>query len=287
LFNPTMTIPLIEHGGRGAVVHLAPANGFPLSCYQPLIDAMAKSHRVVSVPPRALWLGAGDPPTTTGTWEMLADDLLAGFSAHGLDRVIAVGHSFGAVVALLAARRAPDRFRGLVLLDPTLLPAALTAQFVEGRERGRPDWHPLVRRTRERRRVFADRDEAFEVWRGRGPFVDWPDSMLWRYVDGNLRPTADRALTLAWSPEWEVYYFEAVDTDAWTKIETLDRGLPILVLAGASSDTFTEECRHRFARLLPAAEIATIEGGHLFPQSAPEATAAAVTGWLNRLPSGA
>jgi pimeloyl-ACP methyl ester carboxylesterase len=92
-----MTQPLIELGGRGALVHVAPANGFPPHSYRPAVEPLLPDHRVVSLPPRALWPEAGAPPAAPGSWTTLADDLLAGIRAHDLPPLIAVGHSFGGI----------------------------------------------------------------------------------------------------------------------------------------------------------------------------------------------
>ena len=93
------------------MVHLAPANGFPFDTYQPLIDAVAVTHRIVSIPPRALWPQIGPPPHEPGRWDGLAVDLVEGLAAHRLDRVIGIGHSFGAVASILAALSASDTRR--------------------------------------------------------------------------------------------------------------------------------------------------------------------------------
>lgn len=58
----------------------------------------------------------GSPRTLAGMVGEL-DELLATLAPK--DRVVLVGHSFGALVARVYARRAPDRVAGLVLLDAT------------------------------------------------------------------------------------------------------------------------------------------------------------------------
>src|SRR5262245_22227216 len=111
---------LYEFGGKpdAPVMHLAVANGFPPQTYIPLFQPFTERYRVVSLPPRALWSGQHDP-SETGSWRALADDLLAGMETHKLNNVIAVGHSFGGVASALAAIKQPQRFRALILLDPT------------------------------------------------------------------------------------------------------------------------------------------------------------------------
>ncbi len=73
---------------------------------------------------------AGDPPPTV---EAAADFVLALMDAAGLTQAALVGHSFGSLVALEAAARAPERITHLVLVGvafpmkvaPALLDSAL------------------------------------------------------------------------------------------------------------------------------------------------------------------
>jgi pimeloyl-ACP methyl ester carboxylesterase len=75
---------------------------------------------------------AGDPPATV---EDAADFVLALMDAAGLDDAVLVGHSFGSLIALEAAGRAPQRVHQLVLVgtafpmkvSPALLDASLNA----------------------------------------------------------------------------------------------------------------------------------------------------------------
>lgn len=54
------------------------------------------------------------------TLEQHAADVLATMDALRLERADLLGHSFGAAVAVYAARQAPERVRRLVLLDPAM-----------------------------------------------------------------------------------------------------------------------------------------------------------------------
>ena len=73
---------------------------------------------------------AGDPPASV---EAAADWVLTLMDAAGLDQATLIGHSYGSLIALEAASRAPDRVRQLVLVgtafpmkvSPALLEASL------------------------------------------------------------------------------------------------------------------------------------------------------------------
>jgi pimeloyl-ACP methyl ester carboxylesterase len=277
-----MQFPLLELGGRGPVVHLAPANGFPLETYGPIVERLALRHRVVAVPPRALWENAPAPPEEPGSWESVAEDIVGGLREHGIDRAVLLGHSFGGIASLVAAARHRDAVSALALLDPTLLPPPVAQRFRLGRDTGwQATTHPLAVAARDRRRRFSSRSEAFTYWRGRPLFADWSDAALDRYVDGMLCRESGDGLGLRWSPAWEAYYYESIYLGGWNDVARLDPALPVLVIAGGTSRAFELGERQRFQQTVPGAEMAVIPGhGHLFPQSAPDQTGTIVDAWL-------
>lgn len=59
-----------------------------------------------------------DAPPLRATLDDWCADLLALMEAHAAPRALVVGHSLGAQVALHLAGSAPERVRGLVLIDP-------------------------------------------------------------------------------------------------------------------------------------------------------------------------
>jgi pimeloyl-ACP methyl ester carboxylesterase len=79
------------------------------------VGHFAATNRVVAID----LAGHGDSGLGRQVWTLdaLARDVVAVLEAESLHRVILVGHSLGAPVALLAARRAPDRVIGIVAVD--------------------------------------------------------------------------------------------------------------------------------------------------------------------------
>jgi pimeloyl-ACP methyl ester carboxylesterase len=277
---PPMPHPLIELGGSGSVVLLLPANGFPPATYLPALGPLLSRHRIVSLPPRALWEDAGPPPPRAGSWIALADDLLEGLLLHQLPPVVAIGHSFGGVTALLAALREPARFRALALLDPTIWPPQQLAGFAEQQRAGQAASRALVQRALTRRDRFTSEAEAFAYWREKRLLSDWSDSAVWRYTRAMLRPSPEGGFTLSWRRDWEAHYYESVYTETWEALRELDPALPLLVVRGGTSDTFLPESAALLQATLPRAVQRAIPGrSHLFPQSAPEETGSILAEW--------
>ena len=275
---------LIELGGpaNGPLLHIAPANGFVPETYLPMLAQLTDSYRAICLPPRALW-GDGPPPAfePAHTWQTLADDLLAGLEQYDTGPVIGLGHSFGGVATMLAAIQQPQRFKAIILLDPTILPPPVIEMMAQSASSGLADQHPLVQATQRRRRNFADADDAFARFRQRTLFIQWPDDVLRLYAEHGSIPDPEGGVMLRWPPEWEAYYFQTGTLDTWAYLEKLRGLLPTLIVAGATSDTFIPGSAQAAAAMLPQASHRSVSGhGHLFPQSAPQFTGQLIRDWL-------
>jgi pimeloyl-ACP methyl ester carboxylesterase len=108
-------------GGRGSVgvllVHGLNATAW---AWTPVARRVRRVSRTVAIDLRGH--GLSDAPTTGYSEEQLADDVIAvaegsGLLAEASDRVVLVGHGFGAMVAAWAAGRLGRRCAGLVLVD--------------------------------------------------------------------------------------------------------------------------------------------------------------------------
>jgi pimeloyl-ACP methyl ester carboxylesterase len=277
---------IFEFGGKpdAPVMHMALANGFPPQTYTPILESFTEHYRVVSLPPRALWDGQHHP-SETRAWRDLADDMLAGMDTYKLNNVIAVGHSFGGIASALAVIKQPQRFRALILLDPTMVPFRYVSVVRLMRLIGTEHRIPLVPGALRRRSRFDSVDEAFSYFKGKRLFADWSERAVRLYAESGLRPAADGVgFELAWSPQWEAQYYRKVHTGVWSDIPKLRGLLPIIAIRGGMTNTFVKSAADKFRRLVPDADYAEIAGhGHLFPQSAPEKTYQLIAEWLKKL----
>ncbi len=272
-------------GNSGApLLHIAPANGFPPQTYLPMLRGLSASYRAICFPPRALW-GEGKPPREYRDWSMVADDLLAAFQEKDMRDIVAVGHSFGGIASLLAVIQEPQRFKALILLDPVILMPEQLRLLQMAHEQDVVDQMPTLQGALRRRRHFASKEEAFQRFRQRSNFADWSDELLWLYIEHGLKSRAGAAgVELAWSVEWEVYYYSTIYQPIWQVLARLEDLLPVLIIRGETSDTFTEEALQMTRSILPSAAMRELAGqGHLFPQAAPYETARIIEDWLIRI----
>lgn len=276
--------PIYEYGGDGRtpLLHLAPANGFPPATYRAFMQPLTAESHAVSLPPRALWPGEPVPPVYYDWRDLIAADLLAGMQAYDMRDVVLMGHSFGAVASLIAAVNEPERVRGLVLLDPTILPRSYMWTIALLRRFGKRISNGAAERADVRRTHFDSHDAAFTYFRGKRLFHDWADDLLRDYVQTLIPDGAQ--WTLAWPREWEAYIFRTLYTGIWREVVALQKtAIPVLVIRGATSDIFTATTAAHMQRVLPQSVHVTVpDYGHLFPNAAPETAARIVADWLRQ-----
>lgn len=274
-----MTTYPVEHlGGRGRQLHIAVANGFPIETYQPIIDDLTQNYAVIHLPPRAVWEGE-KPPNTLKNWrQTVAYDLQQAIKQYDLYDLIGIGHSMGGIATLLTALAMPERFKAIILLDPTILPRSM--MFMMGLWQTFNLKPPLAKGAERRRDHFNSYDDADNRLRKKALFSDWDEHAFQGYID-SMRVDAEGGVRLKWAKEWEAYYFQTLYTKTWRILPRLKNQLPILTIRGGNSDTLLPQSAEQMQKLLPDMVYREIDGhGHLFPQSAPQQTATIIHEFL-------
>jgi pimeloyl-ACP methyl ester carboxylesterase len=282
--------PFIDFGDDGPMLHFLHANGYPPQCYRPLLTGLSAHYHVLAMHQRPLWPDA--QPGSINDWHPLSDDLFRFLrSTYSVDErfpdpVIGVGHSLGGIVTLRAALRQPEHFRALVLIDPVLFPPSMIAAMRLIRAFGLSyQLHPLVRGALHRRRVFASREVLLRGYRRKSVFRYLDNASLEAYIEGLTRLRPDGKYELVYSPEWEAHiYVTGVwrDMDLWRDLPRLK--LPLLILRGAETDTFWASTARRVQRILPSAQIVTLEKAtHLVPLERPAEVSALIKNFTSNL----
>lgn len=247
------------------------ANGFNAQTYNSLLAPLAAGLRVLAIDQRghgATRLAAKGEGRRS--WRDLRDDLVALLKALGGPPVVLAGHSMGATVSLLAAAERPEAVRGLVLVDPVIMPR-LVALYAHAPWTSGALWKkmPIAQAASRRRSVFDDREAVVAAYRGRGAFKTWPDAMLADYVDGGFFDRDDGQVELACAPAWEASNYSAQAHDPWRAIRKV-KG-PVRILRAERQSTCRVGDGRAFARRGRDVRIETIAGtSHFLPMERPD-----------------
>jgi pimeloyl-ACP methyl ester carboxylesterase len=246
------------------------ANGFNAQTYRNLLAPLAASLRIVAPDLRGHGLTTlKADPRGRRSWRDFRDDVAALLDALGGPPVTLVGHFMGGTVALEAAGVRPGRVSNLVLFDPVIWPRfTTTLAHLPGAQAATLAYFPLAKGALRRRAVFADRQEAFSAYRGRGAFASWPETAVADYVSGGFVERSNGTVELACAPAWEASNFAAQANDPWRALSRLDR--PISILKGERGSTCHVPDRIGLKRRFSHVRVETAPGGHFFPMERPD-----------------
>jgi pimeloyl-ACP methyl ester carboxylesterase len=189
------SISYLEWVNSGPAFYFAHANGFNAQTYCELLSPLAEGSHVLASDARGH--GQTELPAEPGMakgWTILRDDLIGVLETLNLGPMVLGGHSLGAVVSLMVATTRPDLVRGLVLVEPVLVPG-------DTPDRNNPG-PALMEMTQRRREKFLSFDDVLNAYRGRGAFESWPEQVLIDYLQSGLKTEPD-CVRLACAPRWE------------------------------------------------------------------------------------
>lgn len=268
---PGGEIAALEFGPRDRPIDVVfvHANGFNAQTYRVLLSPLAAGLRILAIDQRGH--GATTLPAEPGgrrSWRDLGEDLIGLLDALDGPPLVLAGHSMGGTVSLLAAAQRPDRVKGLVLLDPVIMPWLATlyakAPWTSGRL-----WRrlPMVQAALRRRAVFDSREAAFAGYKGRGAFRTWPETMLADYVAAGFVERGEGGVELVCAPAWEASNYAAQAHDPWKAVRQVTA--PVRILKAEKHSTC--HAGDGFARRGKDVRIETVAGtSHFLPMERPD-----------------
>lgn len=231
---------------------------------------LARSRRVIAVDQRGHGESDFAPPGAGYTVDELGADLDGLVRALRLEAAAVVGHSMGALAAMVAAARRPRWLSRLVIGDvgPGSLSSAWARELLSG----------LLEPAASAR--YARVEDALAEWLASDPRAQRAE--LLRYCEHNLVP-ADGGLRWRFDAPGLLRDFAASVEPAafWQRLEQIR--CPTLVLRGAGSLALPAEEAERMRRVLAHAELALVEGaGHDLAVQRPREVAASIEAFLGR-----
>jgi pimeloyl-ACP methyl ester carboxylesterase len=259
-------------GGQGMRLHFAHATGMNAAVYGRLLAPLANQIAITASDARGHgFTGLPKSPDALQSWDDFADDLNRLLDVIDRDGPwLLAGHSMGGAVSLLAAAARPERIRGLLLIDPAMLPFDVAAQV----RAGQAIPNPMADQAARRRGLFHGRAEARAAYHGRGVFRSWADEDLEAYLDGGLIETAD-GMALACAPAYESATFRAVSPHVEAALAALK--CPFVLLAGEQGSTVQDAELAAFAAHPACIRAERVAGtSHFLPLERPEPVRAAI-----------
>ena len=261
------SINVTDWGGQGRTLLFSHPTGFLGAVWKPVIDELRGigfDGRVLSIDHRGH--GLSSKPDDGYQWSNFVDDLEGVMARLELEAALGVGHSGGATTLAGVAAADGKRFERLLLIDPILFDPVVDASFAEVD-------NPMSARTRTRRMVWPSREYLYEVFASKPPYDTWTEAALRAYVEHGSFDRPDGEIELLCPARLEArVYQRAAESDGFAYLEALD--LPVLVVKGETTDSFTDERAERAMDRLPQGRLLVVPGStHFVPMEFPRVIA--------------
>lgn len=169
------------------LIHFAHGNGFPALCYKQMLDHLQARFDYCFVDR----IGH-DPLYPVGeNWYNLVNEVLASIKRQTNQPVIAVGHSLGGILSLLAAIEQPDLFKAVIMLDSPLIGPFKSSMLKLAKSLGIIDRITPAFRSKGRREYWQDHDQLIGYLKTRDLFKTFTDECLNDYITYGLEYKED------------------------------------------------------------------------------------------------
>lgn len=254
----------------------AHANGFPGLSYRSLLNPLAETFDLHPLDR----LGHHPDYPVNHNWGNLVDELLSYLSETDTP-LLGVGHSLGGTLMAMAADKQPERFCGVIMLDPPLMLGKDAWAMKAAKRFGFVDRVTPAGKTLGRRTVWPSREAMASSLGRRGLFRRFTPEALNDYIEAGTRLLNDGSAELTFDPGIEVEIFRHLPDHLSRLPQRL--GVPLELVAGKESHLLTASRIKRLKRR--GLSVSEVPGTHMFPMEHPDETRAAILAAWQRLSS--
>lgn len=244
------------------IIHFVHGNGFPSSCYRQLLNGLENRFDCYYLD------RVGHDPSypVTENWDYLVKEVIFSIQTQASKPVIAVGHSLGGVLSLLASIQQPSLFKAVILLDSPLLGRLKSILVRASKALGVIDRITPAARAQKRRQHFNTREELLTYLRRRALFKSFSEACLQDYINYGMKKT-DEGYSLRFDPQIEYQIFRTIPHTSHTlegKLKT-----PTVLIHGDKSNIIQSGELHYMKKKYGITCLET-RGTHMFPMEHPD-----------------
>lgn len=254
------------------LINFAHANGFPAASYQKLFANLSDDITTTAVEK----YGHNPRYPVSNNWPHLVDELLAHVSQEN-HPVVAVGHSFGAVISFIAVCKQPALFTGLIMLDPPLVTSWRSLLLKFAKKLPIIDSITPAKMAIRRRTHWPLHTDVASLLAKRTLFKQFDSDCLQDYVNAIAIPRGEK-LVLDFSAQVEANIFRNIPDNIGRY--TLPTNLPTAMITGQNTDVSVQRLIAPFLKKHCMQHLVMPGGGHMFPLEQPENTAKTIEGLL-------
>ncbi|MFT4058631.1 MAG: alpha/beta hydrolase [Legionella sp.] len=170
------------------LIHFAHGNGFPALCYTQMLDGLRQKNFDCCYIDR---IGHDPAFPVSENWYNLVLEVIASVKRQARSPVIALGHSLGGALSLLAAIEQPELFKAVIMLDSPLLGPFKSSMVRLAKALGIIDRVTPAFRTRGRREFWKNHEQVMAYLKSRSLFKTFCEQSLNDYINYGLEHLDD------------------------------------------------------------------------------------------------
>ncbi len=242
-------------------VYFSHGNGFPALCYKQFLDCLAVRFDCIYLDK----IGHNDKFPVSDNWQTLVDELILSIKAQASEPVIAIGHSLGGVLNLLAAIKEPALFKSLILLDSPLIGRFKSSLVRFSKMLGMIDRITPAYQTKGRRERWDNREEVLSYLHSKKLFKFFTKVCLDDYIEYGLK-FDESGYSLRFDPRVEYEIFRTIPHTLSHYEHQLKT--PAALILGTQSKVVDRYDLHYMKKYFGIIQAET-EGTHMFPMEHP------------------
>ncbi len=247
------------------VLHFAHGNGFPSPCYKQLLQQLGNRFDICFIDR----VGHSPQFPVSENWHNLASEVIESIKTQASQPVIALGHSLGGILSLLAALEQPSLFRAVILLDSPLLGRLKSNIIRFSKALGMIDRLTPAYRSRERRQHWESREQALTYLKSRKLFKAFTEACLNDYIDYGMQKNAE-GYSLRFDRKIEYQIYRTIPHILHQYEGKLQ--IPTALIYGSKS-TVVDRLDLRYMKKHYGIKSFETKGTHMFPMEEPIAAA--------------
>ncbi len=243
------------------IIHFVHGNGFPSPCYRQLFEHFEPRFECCYLDR----VGHSPDFPVTENWHYLVSEVIASIQDQALKPVIAVGHSLGGVLSLLASIEQPSLFKAVILLDSPMFGRVKSILLRISKAFGVIDRITPASTTLKRRKHWATREQAVSYLRRRVLFKSFDEMCLQDYIDYGMEKN-DEGYSLRFDPQIEYQIYRTLPDASYElegKLQT-----PTALIYGDKSHLIHRSDVRYMKKKYGITPIET-HGSHMFPLEHP------------------
>ena len=257
------------------LIHFAHGNGFPSPCYKQMLDSLEVRFDYCFIDR----IGHDPLYPVEENWHNLVSEVLASVKRQASQPVIAVGHSLGGILSLLAAIEEPKLFKSVIMLDSPLIGPLKSSMVKLAKTLGIIDRITPAFRSKGRREYWQNHDQLIKYLRTRDLFKTFTEECLNDYITYGLEYKEDGYyLRFDRHIEYQIYRtIPHVIPQYEGKLIT-----PSALIYGDKS-TVVDRMDVRYMKKQFNIKCFKTKGTHLFPMEHPQAVAKQIIAAIDAL----